>query len=276
MGDSATAALLALLFFAIPTLLAILHFYFVLLAGAQEMNKLERDTAPFGVNSLNGLSYKMIFDTLVALSQKAEIARPIIEYTSDETIGVLFTGTRGSLDGRSVIFINEQNFFDLSYEERTVALAHEIAHIKHGDVINRFYCVSAIWGLRLSVRISLLLAFIYGVFISPEIASIPSIAFGAYALLHGIAFYAYSILCRHQEFSADRLSAELTGDRQGVIRALRHIQLLKDGSVLIAKREKWSSKIIVVILLRVFGILKFFASHPTIEKRIERLEQGEA
>jgi heat shock protein HtpX len=78
---------------------------------------------------------------------------------------------------------------------------------------------------------------------------------------------------RWREFRADAGGARLAG-RQNMIDALRALQRLHEPELIQAEAQQHPAFQSLKISGPTGGIARFFASHPPLEERIARLEQG--
>ena len=160
----------------------------------------------------------------------------------------------------------------LSPAELEGVLAHELAHIRHRDVV-----IMTIVSFFASIA-SIILQF--GFFFggsddddSPGFLALVLVALGVYV----VSFVLQLALSRYREFAADRGAALVTGRPSALSTALMKIsgamQQVPDTDL----REAERMNAFFIVPASVKGSLKsLFATHPPMEKRIERLQRIEA
>lgn len=149
----------------------------------------------------------------------------------------------------------------LSPRELTAVLAHEVAHIRHGDAFVMRLAASAgtLTQTMSAVGIFLLLVF-FPIFLITGEAFVSPLAVLLLTFSPVIGDLLQLSLSRRREFLADAGAVELTGDPQGLASALLRLERLRGGDW-----ERLGS--------RGGGWLHWFRTHPSTEERIRRLLQ---
>jgi heat shock protein HtpX len=148
----------------------------------------------------------------------------------------------------------------LSSRELAAVLAHEVSHIRHGDMFVMRLAAGAGSMTRAMSTAGLFLLIVYfPVLWSTGAALSP----GAIALLIAAPTVSDLLelsLSRRREFLADAGAVELTGDPVALARALKRIEELQgdDWERFTARGGRW---------------LRWFRTHPTTAERIERLAE---
>lgn len=162
-----------------------------------------------------------LWQTLAWLSERAGLpALPIPHYVASPMVNAFAVGNRN----RSAIALTDGLLRTLTARELTGVLAHEVAHIAHGDlrVMGLADYVSRLTSLfALTGQFLLLLAL--------PLALVTEVAINWWGLLllavsPHIALIAQLGLSRVREYDADRRAAELTGDPEGLASALARIE----------------------------------------------------
>ena len=150
-------------------------------------------------------------------------------------------------------------------------MAHELAHVQHRDVMimtiaSFFASIAAFilqWGFLLGGNNRE----------SPGILPLIAVSFAVYAL----SFFLMQMLSRYREFAADRGSALITGRPSALASALVKIS---SGMHRIPQQDLRSSQNLQAFFIFPTGakdaISGLFATHPPMEKRIERLMRLES
>jgi heat shock protein HtpX len=163
----------------------------------------------------------------------------------------------------------------LSPSELEGVMAHELAHVKHRDVL-----IMTIASFFASLAaIILQFGFFFGGGQSdddnPSFFVILLVSFAVYV----ISFFLMMTLSRYREFAADRGAALVTGRPSALASALvkisNQVKQLPQRDLREAERlERMNAFFIVPV--RVKSVLQtLFSTHPPMEKRIERLQQLE-
>ncbi len=176
---------------------------------------------------------------------------------------------------RSLVAVSSGLLNRMSQDEIEGVLGHEISHVANGDmvtmtlvqgVVNAFvmflarvlaYALSGI-GNRDKSSTSSYLMFNVFVFIFQIV----------FMILGSLVVAAYS---RYREFRADKGGASLAG-KEKMIGALQSLQKLQD--VRDIRMEKPAFQTMKISHQERRGLLAFFATHPSLELRIERLKKG--
>ncbi len=162
-----------------------------------------------------------LWQTLAWLSERADLpALPIPHYVASPMVNAFAVGNRN----RSAIALTDGLLRTLTARELTGVLAHEVAHIAHGDlrVMGLADYVSRLTSLfALTGQFLLLLAL--------PTALVAEVEINWWGLLllavsPHIALVAQLGLSRVREYDADRRAAELTGDPEGLASALARIE----------------------------------------------------
>jgi heat shock protein HtpX len=159
----------------------------------------------------------------------------------------------------------------LSPAELEGVMAHELTHVKNRDVM-----IMTIVSFFASVASMIMqFAFFFG---GDEEGSAPvililAVSFAVYAL----SFFLMLALSRYREFSADRGAALITGRPSALSSALMKISGAMESIPQRDLRAAEELNAFFIIPASAKGALRsLFATHPPMEKRIERLNQLEA
>ena len=162
----------------------------------------------------------------------------------------------------------------LSPSELEGVMAHELAHVKHRDVL--IMTIASFFASLAAIILQ------FGFFFggggdddNPSFIVVLLVSFAVYV----ISFFLMMALSRYREFAADRGAAIVTGRPSALSSALvkisNSVQQLPQRDLREAERlERMNAFFIVPV--RVKSVLQgLFSTHPPTEKRIERLQQLE-
>ena len=206
-----------------------------------------------------------IVNTVRKFADKAQIKMPEVAIFDGEPNAF----ATGAFKDSALVAVSTGLLQGMTHEEIEAVIAHEVAHIANGDMVT----MTLVQGVMNTfvIFLSRVIGFLVdswlpssnerrspgmGFFISRMVLEI---------LLGFVASMIVAWYSRQREFRADAGSGQLLGQRQPMIRALRRLGGLEPGAL-----PKG---------LQAMGITgsigKLFATHPPIEERIARLEQGQ-
>jgi heat shock protein HtpX len=156
----------------------------------------------------------------------------------------------------------------LSERELRGVMAHELAHVKHRDIL--ISTVSATMAGAISALANF--AMFFGGRDSDGRRSNPiaSIAVAMLAPLAGALIQ--MAISRAREFEADRGGAQISGDPQALASALEKIHAYAAGVPFpTAEQHPATAQMMIMNPLAGGGISKLFSTHPATEERVARL-----
>jgi heat shock protein HtpX len=151
----------------------------------------------------------------------------------------------------------------LSPSELEGVMAHELAHVKHRDVL--VMTIASFFASLAAIMLQ------FGFFFGGDDDENPSILLVLLVsfLVYVLSFFLMMALSRYREFAADRGAAIVTGRPSALSAALVKIS----GDLRVAERLN----AFFIVPASVKGSLQnLFSTHPPMEKRIERLQQLES
>ena len=206
-----------------------------------------------------------LVQTVERLSQRAGIAMPEVAVYDGEPNAFATGATKNS----SLVAVSTGLLQSMSKEEVEAVLAHEVAHVANGDMVT----LTLIQGVvnTFVVFLSRVVGYLVDSFLrrNDESSSGPGIGYMVTSFICEIVFgivasIIVAYFSRQREFRADAGAAQLVGNPQPMVNALRrlgglHTEPLPQNmaSSGIAGGPAWMS---------------LFASHPPIEERIAALQ----
>jgi len=156
----------------------------------------------------------------------------------------------------------------LSERELRGVMAHELAHVKHRDIL--ISTISATMAGAISALANF--AMFFGGRDSEGRPSNP-IASIAVAILAPIAGALIQMaISRAREFEADRGGAQISGDPQALASALEKIHAYASGTPFpTAEQHPATAQMMIMNPLAGGGIANLFSTHPATEERVARL-----
>lgn len=158
----------------------------------------------------------------------------------------------------------------LSEREVRGVMAHELAHVKHRDIL--ISTISATMAGAISMLANF--AMFFGGRDSEGRPSNPIVSILVMILAPIAASLIQMAISRAREFEADRGGAEISGDPQALASALQKIHRMAQGLPLeAAERHPETAQMMIMNPLSGGGLAGLFSTHPSTEERVERLMQ---
>jgi heat shock protein HtpX len=156
----------------------------------------------------------------------------------------------------------------LSPRELRGVMAHELAHVKHRDIL--ISTVSATMAGAISALANF--AMLFGGRDAEGRPANPVAALAVAFLAPIAAMLIQMAISRAREFEADRLGAEIAGDPRALASALEKIHRHAQGVPLeAAERHPETAQMMIVNPLSGGGLRGLFSTHPSTEERVDRL-----
>ncbi len=204
------------------------------------------------------------------LAKRANIPKPKIYLVPMEQPNAFATG-RGP--GSGVVAVTAGILRLLDRDELRGVLAHEIGHIKNRDVL--VATMAATIAGAISYLINIFQFFLlFGGSRESEENNNPLSIIGSIALIiitPIIAMIVQMAISRSREYLADETGAKISGDPLALARALEKIHNYVYS--IPAEVNQGTAHLFIENPLKGEGIWGLFSTHPSIEKRIERLKE---
>jgi heat shock protein HtpX len=202
------------------------------------------------------------------LVQKAGMPMPKVYIIPEETPNAFATGRNPE---HAVVAVTQGIMRLLSREELSGVIAHELAHIKHRDMLTGTIVATMAGAISMLAQMAQW-AMIFGGGRrdsddeggSPIVAIIMMIVAPIAAMLIQMA------ISRTREFEADKGGAQLAGNPSGLAHAL--LKLEKGVQIIPMDDAKpATAHMFIVNPLTGGGLMKLFSTHPPIAERVQRL-----
>jgi heat shock protein HtpX len=156
----------------------------------------------------------------------------------------------------------------LSERELRGVMAHELAHVKHRDIL--ISTISATMAGAIGMLANF--AMFFGGRSSDGRTHNPLAGILVAILAPLAASLIQMAISRAREFEADRGGAEISGDPQALASALQKIHRYAQGIPLMAaERHPETAQMMIMNPLSGGGLRGLFSTHPSTEERVERL-----
>jgi heat shock protein HtpX len=205
--------------------------------------------------------YRMVRE----LAERAQLPMPRVYLIEEDAPNAFATGRNPE---HAAVAATTGILRVLSASELRGVMAHELAHVKHRDIL--ISTISATMAGAISALANF--ALFFGGRDSEGRPSNP-IASIAIALLAPLAGALIQMaISRAREFEADRGGAEISGDPHALASALDKIHRFAQGIPLeTAERHPETAQMMIMNPLSAGGLRGLFSTHPSTEERIRRL-----
>ncbi len=200
------------------------------------------------------------------LAKKAGIPKPKVYLIPSDGPNAFATGRNPQ---KAVVAVTHGLLSLLDRNELEGVLAHELAHVKHRDLLVGAMAATIAGAVMMLARWAQFAA-IFGGFAGNDERDGGLIGTLAMAIIAPVAALIVQMaISRANEFSADKESALITGNPYGLINALQKLQRASEHKQI--KANPATSHLFIVKPAVNKNLLKLFSTHPPIEERIERL-----
>lgn len=205
--------------------------------------------------------YRMVRE----LAQRAQLPMPRV-YLIDENAPNAFATGRNPQ--HAAVAATTGILRVLSERELRGVMAHELAHVKHRDIL--ISTVSATMAGAISMLANF--AMFFGGRDNEGRPANPIVGILVAILAPLAASLIQMAISRAREFEADRGGAEISGDPQALASALQKIHRYAQGMPMeVAERHPETAQMMIMNPLSGGGLRGLFSTHPSTEERVERL-----
>lgn len=199
------------------------------------------------------------------LAQRAELPMPRV-YLIDENAPNAFATGRNPQN--AAVAATTGILRVLSERELRGVMAHELAHVKHRDIL--ISTISATMAGAISMLANF--AMFFGGRDNEGRPANPIVGLLVMLLAPLAASLIQMAISRAREFEADRGGAEISGDPQALASALQKIHRYAQGMPMeAAERHPETAQMMIMNPLSGGGLRGLFSTHPSTEERVERL-----
>jgi heat shock protein HtpX len=199
------------------------------------------------------------------LAQKAGIPMPKVYLIDEDAPNAFATGRNPD---HAAVAATTGIVRVLSARELRGVMAHELAHVKHRDILLSTISATMAGAIGMLANFGMM----FGGRSSDGQRSNP-IAGIAVALLAPLAASLIQMaISRSREFEADRGGAEISGDPEALATALDKIHRFAQGiPMAVAERHPETAQMMIMNPLSAGGLRGLFSTHPSTEERVEKL-----
>jgi len=219
----------------------------------------------YNAREVDAQSAPRFYAMVQELAQRAELPMPKV-YLIDERAPNAFATGRNPEHAAVAATTGIINV--LSERELRGVMAHELAHVKHRDIL--ISTISATMAGAISMLANF--AMFFGGRDSEGRPANPFVGIAVAILAPLAASLIQMAISRAREFEADRGGAEISGDPQALASALQKIHNVARGIPMeAAERHPETAQMMIMNPLSAGGIKGMFSTHPATEERVARL-----
>jgi heat shock protein HtpX len=210
-----------------------------------------------------------LYDIVQNLAQRAGLPMPRVYIIPDASPNAFATGRNPE---HAAVAATEGILRMLNRDELEGVIAHELAHVKHRDILTSSIAATIALMIMFLARMAQYAAIFGGGGRSNDREGPSPISLIAMAILAPIAATLIQMaISRSREYDADAGGAEIVGDPMGLVNALRKIEV---GSKQIPMdADPATAHLFIMKPFNISGLFGLFSSHPKTEDRIARLMQ---
>ncbi|MCA0176944.1 MAG: zinc metalloprotease HtpX [Proteobacteria bacterium] len=204
--------------------------------------------------------YAMVQD----LAQRAQLPMPKVYLIEEDAPNAFATGRNPD---HAAVAATTGLLRALSEREVRGVMAHELAHVKHRDILISTVSATMAGAISMLANFAMLFGGRDGNGRSNPIASIAVMILAPLA-----ASLIQMAISRAREFEADRGGAEISGEPQALAAALEKIGRIARGVPLeAAERHPETAQMMIMNPLSAGGLRGLFSTHPSTEERVAKL-----
>lgn len=219
----------------------------------------------YNAQQVDETSAPQFYSMVRELAAKAQLPMPKVYIIREDAPNAFATGRNPE---NAAVAATTGIMRVLSERELRGVMAHELAHVKHRDIL--ISTVSATMAGAISMLANF--AMFFGGRDSEGRPANPIVSILVMILAPIAASLIQMAISRAREFEADRGGAEISGDPQALASALEKIQRYAKGIPMeAAERHPETAQMMIMNPLSAGGIKGLFSTHPATEERVARL-----
>ena len=204
-----------------------------------------------------------LYDMVGSLARRAGLPQPRTYVIPDPSPNAFATGRNPE---HAAVAATEGILRMLSDEELEGVLAHELAHVKHRDILISSVAATLAAAIMMTARFAM---FFGGGRDSDRQGSNPIALIATIILAPLAAMLIQAAISRSREFDADAGGAAMAGGPQGLVSALKKIETASRAIPLDANPA--TAHMFIIKPFSASGLAGLFSTHPPTEQRIQAL-----
>jgi heat shock protein HtpX len=211
-----------------------------------------------------------LYQTVRMLAQKAGMPMPKVYIMPDDTPNAFATGRNPE---HAVVAVTQGIMRLLTREELTGVIAHELAHIRHRDMLTGTIVATIAGAISMLAQMAQwAMIFGSGRRDDDEGGSNPLVALVMMIVAPIAAMLVQMAISRTREYEADKGGASLAGDPHWLADALLKLER-GNQAVPMSDAKPATAHMFIVNPLHGGGMMKLFSTHPPIAERVKRLHE---
>jgi heat shock protein HtpX len=208
-----------------------------------------------------------LYQITARLAQRAGLPMPKVYIIPDQSPNAFATGRNPS---HAAVAATEGILRLLDEREIEGVLAHELAHVKHRDILISSIAATMAAAIMMVARMAQFAAMFGGGSRDDREGGSNPIALLATVILAPVAaMLIQAAISRSREFGADRGGAEIAGTPYGLVDALKKLEFASKRIPMDANPA--TAHMFIMKPFSVHGMLSLFSTHPPTEARVRAL-----
>jgi len=203
-----------------------------------------------------------LYEIVAKLARRAGLPQPRVYIIPQESPNAFATGRNPS---HAAVAATQGILRILDDEELEGVLAHELAHVKHRDILISSVAAT----LAATIMMVSRFAMFFGGSRDDREGSNPIALLATIILAPIAAMLIQAAVSRSREFDADAGGASIAGAPDGLVRALRKIEAASHAVPLDANPA--TAHMFIIKPLSISGMFSLFSTHPPTDERIRAL-----
>jgi heat shock protein HtpX len=221
----------------------------------------------YGAQPVSESEAPEIYAIVRTLVQRAGLPMPKIYIIPEETPNAFATGRNAE---HAVVAVTQGIMRILSREELAGVIGHELAHIKHRDMLTGTIVATIAGAISMLAQMAQWAMLFGGRRDDEEGSSNPIVAIVMMIVAPIAAMIVQMAISRTREYEADKGGAQISGNPSGLANALLK---LERGSQIVPMENARpaTAHMFIVNPLTGGGLMNLFSTHPPIAERVKRL-----
>lgn len=200
------------------------------------------------------------------LAQRANLPMPKVYVIPDQSPNAFATGRNPS---HAAVAATEGILRLLDERELEGVMAHELAHVKHRDILVSSIAATIAAAVMMVARMAQFAAIFGGGRSDDREGSNPIGLLATIIIAPLAAMLIQAAISRSREFGADRGGAEIAGSPYGLVDALKKLEVASKRIPMDANPA--TAHMMIIKPFTVSGMLSLFSTHPPTEARVRAL-----